>query len=262
MPPPQLRQGGGRRIGAPPGLEVGAIDAQVEDLRALRRGTHRGVGVDADEQVGVVVVGDSRALILIEGAVVVAGHDHRSPSLLSMSALTLRLSASVDRLLEAAARTLGAVGLAAVARIEHHRPHTDRRPRVSKRRRRRARRRRWRAGAPAWRAWPVRQEQESPRRRPGAAAPGVGNGRLSAPDEQQIDHQARRTGVDRLGRPRHRSRNAARSPAPTPPASRPAESPAGSPAAAPWARRCRARRRRRSRPVVRRRPRRWRRWPA
>ena len=158
----------------------------------------------------------------------------RSPSWLSISALTLRLTASVTVFSRRAARTLGAVGLAAVAGIEHHRAHADRAsagqraPSTS------------RPGSALAGGGPRRggrgrcaRSGSRRRRRPWRRRAWRGQRQALGARRQQIDHQARRTGVHRLGRARDRSRSAARSPAPAPPACRPAESPAGSPAAAP-----------------------------
>ena len=52
------------------------FEAQVEDLRPGRRRADRCVGVEADEEVGLVVVGERRALVEIHRGIAVAGQDH------------------------------------------------------------------------------------------------------------------------------------------------------------------------------------------
>ena len=75
MPPPttgsDTASGRGR---APHGLAL-AIEPVVEHFRSRRRPRERAIGVQADEQVGLAVVGGGRALVDADQAVLVAGQD-------------------------------------------------------------------------------------------------------------------------------------------------------------------------------------------
>ena len=85
------------------------LEAQVEDFGAGRRRPHRGVGVEADEEVGLVVVGERRALVEFDGSVGVARQDHPHAE----AGLERRLQPARDAqrhvLLERAARAVRAV---------------------------------------------------------------------------------------------------------------------------------------------------------
>ena len=70
-------------LGDAPGLGAVAVEAEEEDLGAGRLLAHRGVQVQADEQIGLVVVGEGGALVEIDGAVVLARQQraHAEPRL-------------------------------------------------------------------------------------------------------------------------------------------------------------------------------------
>ncbi len=121
--------------------------AQVEDLGARRGRPDGGVGVEADEQVGLVVVGDRRTLVEPDGLVAVPGEDDERPQ------------PGLDGGLQAAGRderdvfflhALGAaraVLVAAVPGIDHDRPDSARRRQAEQRRRVCRRCGRWRRGS-------------------------------------------------------------------------------------------------------------------
>ena len=66
----QRRQHGGVIVGAFARLGIGTLDGEVVDLRALEGRPHRGVGVDAQEDVCLVGVGESRSIVEGHRAVV------------------------------------------------------------------------------------------------------------------------------------------------------------------------------------------------
>ena len=119
----QLRIG---RLGQAARLRVGAIDAQVVDLGALHRGPDGGVGVNADEDIGLLAVGVRRSLVERHRPIVVARENDAQPE----TALDQRAQAPRHRerdvLLEGAAAALRAQLVAAVARIDHDGAHAGR----------------------------------------------------------------------------------------------------------------------------------------
>ena len=62
-PPPNTGSDIGVAVRHPLAFFAVRLEAQIEDLGAGRAGPHRGVGVEADEQVGLVVVGDRGPLV-------------------------------------------------------------------------------------------------------------------------------------------------------------------------------------------------------
>ena len=111
------------------------VEAQVEDLGACRRAAHRRVGVQADEQVRLVVVGERRALVEADRLIAVARQDdaHAQPRL--ERRLQPARHAQRHVLFERAARSARAVFVAAVAGVDDDRAHAARRREVEQRRR-------------------------------------------------------------------------------------------------------------------------------
>ena len=110
-------------------------EAEIEDFRAGRRAAHRGVGVQADEQVRLVVVGHGRALVEADGLIGVAREDDAR----AQAGLDGRLQPPRDAerhvLFERALRSACTVFIAAVAGVDHDRAHRSRRRDVEQRRR-------------------------------------------------------------------------------------------------------------------------------
>ena len=123
-------------LGHAAGFLVGAIEAEEEDLCAGGRASQRRVGVEADEHVGLVVVGKRRALVERQRAVVVARQQHAGAEARFQSALDATRDRQRQRLLQRAARAFGPVLVAAMAR--------DRSRWCARRRRQRQRRGLWR----------------------------------------------------------------------------------------------------------------------
>ena len=145
----ERRQRRGVLVGSLAGLGVGALDGQVVDLGALHRRPHRGVGVDAEEHVGLLVVGERRSIVERHRAIVLAGQEHPQPE----AAFDQRAQAPRDRerdlFFERALRALRAELVAAMAGIDHDRAQAGRgalgwnhEPRIRRGRGRRRRRRR------------------------------------------------------------------------------------------------------------------------
>ena len=121
MPPSERGKGGtlGRRRADD--LRALPIELQVKDLGARLVGHARTVHVQADEQVRLAVVGDRRALVEPERAVVVARQDHaQAESILDHCA---QATGDVERQLFFldAFRTADADVVAAVTRVDHDR---------------------------------------------------------------------------------------------------------------------------------------------
>ena len=117
----QDRQRHGIDLRSAPGLLALAIQAEREHLGAGHRRHERGVGMQADEQLGLAVVGQRRTLVEPDPAVLVAGQDDADaePRLDQRS----HAPADIERhlLFEGAARTLDAVVVAAVTGVDDNR---------------------------------------------------------------------------------------------------------------------------------------------
>ncbi len=138
VPPPKTGSGLGLAPGDPLRLIAVLLEAQVEDLGAGRRRADRGVGVQADEEVRLVVVGERRALVEVDGRIGVARQDHAH----AQPRLERRLEPPRDAerhvLFERAAGAVRAVFGAAVAGIDDDRADAASRREIEERRRRRS----------------------------------------------------------------------------------------------------------------------------
>ena len=111
------------------------LQAEVEHLRAGDGRPQRRVGVQADEEIRLVVVGERRALIEADGLVAVAReqHAHAKPR------FERRLQPARDRqrdvLLERALRAFRAGLVAAVSGVDHDRAQPASRRQIEQRRR-------------------------------------------------------------------------------------------------------------------------------
>ena len=88
----------------PPRVFAEAIEAEREDRRAARRRPRRSVGVQADEEIGFVVVGDRGAAVGVDAVVASCVSSTRMPRRPSMAPLTRRATASVTSFSTRAAR--------------------------------------------------------------------------------------------------------------------------------------------------------------
>ena len=116
----QGRQDDGAVAGALARLGVGAFHREEIHLRALERRPHRRIGVDAQEDVGLVVVGKRSAIVERQRTIVLAGQEHLGAE----AAFDQRPQAARDRqrdvLLERSLGALGAQFVAAVTRVDDH----------------------------------------------------------------------------------------------------------------------------------------------
>ncbi len=126
VPPPSAGSVMAGVIGALARLGVGAFDAQVIDLGALDEGPHGRVGVDAEEDVGLMVVGERRPIVVRDDAVVFAREEHpQAEAAFDQRAQPAR-HRERDVLLERAARSLRAKFVATVTGIDDHGPQAGR----------------------------------------------------------------------------------------------------------------------------------------
>ena len=110
-----------------------SLEAQVEDLRARRGCPYRRVGMQADEQVRLVVVGKRRPFVERDGLVSVAREQHAPPRRASIGqALRRRATPSVTSF-SSVPQTRGSM-LAAMPRIDDHDSETGSRRRLQQRR--------------------------------------------------------------------------------------------------------------------------------
>jgi hypothetical protein len=98
-------------------------EAEIEDFRAGRRAAHRGVGVQADEQVRLVVIGHGGALVEADGLIGVAREDDAR----AQAGLDGRLQPPRDAerhvLFERALRSACTVFIASMAGVDHDGAH-------------------------------------------------------------------------------------------------------------------------------------------
>ena len=120
--PPPTTGTGMPRLRRPRGALV-ILEAQRQHLRAARRRSHRRVGVQADEEIGLVVVGERRPPIDRHVLVAVAREEHAQ----AHAALDRRLQSprhlQREILLLRARRARRALVVAAVARVDDDGPH-------------------------------------------------------------------------------------------------------------------------------------------
>ena len=161
VPPPNTGSASLSPLRDPLRLVAVLLEAQVEDLGAGRRRAHRGVGVEADEEVRLVVVGERRALVEADGGVAVARQDHAHAE----PGLERRLQPPRDAqrhvLFERAAGAVRAVFGAAVARIDDDGADAAGRREIEERRGRRRRGQR----CDRWRGWRGRRRRRGGRQR-------------------------------------------------------------------------------------------------
>ena len=140
------------RCGQPLRLGRVAVETEIEHFGARRGAADRGVGVQADEEVGLVVVGKRRAIVVVDGAVVVAREQHAHAEPGFERGLEQAGDRQRDVLLERAAGPLRALVVAAVPRVDHdgadRRERADGEQRWGRRRRHRRQSLRARRGGP------------------------------------------------------------------------------------------------------------------
>ncbi len=107
-------------VGQAARLLVGRVEAEEEGLRAGRLPLDGAVGVDADEQAGLVVVGDGGPVLVRDVDVAVAGQDDREAHVPLDQGLELEADGQGDVLFEVPELALGAGLHAAVAGVDDH----------------------------------------------------------------------------------------------------------------------------------------------
>ena len=115
------RQRFGLALGHALRLVAVLLEAQIEHLGAGRRRANRRVGVEADEEVRLVVVGERRALVEVDGGIAVARQDHAHAQPRFERGLQPPRDAERDVLFERAAGPVRAVFGAAVAGVDDDR---------------------------------------------------------------------------------------------------------------------------------------------
>jgi len=109
-------------IGQPPHIFVGGVEVEEERLRPAGTLFIRAVGVDADEELGVVIVGRGGPVLQQDLDVLVAGENHAEGQVALDYGLQLEADGQGDVFFQSAGLALGPALHAAVPRVDDDRP--------------------------------------------------------------------------------------------------------------------------------------------